>query len=173
MGTQSSRKCFRKVSAARAVPNKASSTSPGKPPAGTMVRGARRKAAAWRLLAAELLQLLGAARGCAPALDGVDCERLEQGQALIHAPTPAPAPRPAVSATAAPLLSGFCPRAAGDSCISIGGPKNDLSSERPRIESAAENRPLAENRPHLIMTVNSHTVLPRICMKYQNILIFC
>ena len=23
--------------------------------------------------------------------------------------------------------------------------------------------------PHLIMTVNSHTVLPRICMKYQNI----
>ena len=26
------------------------------------------------------------------------------------------------------------------------------------------------NRHHLIMTVNSHIVLPRICMKYQNIL---
>ena len=57
-------------------------------------RGARRKAAAWRLLAAELLQLLGAARGGAPALDEVECERLEQGQALIRSPAPMPAASP-------------------------------------------------------------------------------
>ena len=32
-----------------------------------------------------------------------------------------------------------------------------------------ENGSHFENGPHLIMTVNSHIVLPRICMKYQNI----
>ena len=44
------------------------------------------------------------------------------------------------------------------------GPKWHICSQRPRIDL------MTENRPHLIMTVNSHIVLPRICMKYQNFL---
>eukprot|EP01048_Picozoa_sp_COSAG05_P006026 COSAG05_NODE_374_length_10669_cov_71.040587_10_plen_289_part_00 len=41
------------------------------------------------------------------------------------------------------------------------------------IDSRCRNRLGCRNRPHLIMTVNSHVVLPRICMKYQNTMIVC
>ena len=45
--------------------------------------------------------------------------------------------------------------------------ERDLCSSDPRLSS---NPRSASNPRSSIMTVNSHIVLPRICMKYQNML---
>ena len=47
--------------------------------------------------------------------------------------------------------------------------RDERGAKNASLFSADENGPHFENGHHLIMTVNSHTVFPRICMKYQNI----